>query len=753
MIKKIKNNLERSVALFEIVLMILSVLTFSYLIGSEIEIIDASDKFVNIPNTAAQEAARLGKEAAEKIKLETIASHIPRSNPIPGAATPKVGTSTAAEIAKAAAGGAELGPTPVGDILTTPATQKWWQIAWEGTKKVVGQAAVNALIGYGLYMATSYISQLAGWGKTKSEELGSDIGWGYFLGSTLAAIIAQTPLANVGWIGALVNPIGGGLFGGLISVSWLGIAGIIGGGIVFILKYTETDIKIITYSCNPWFPEKGGEHCEECNKGEFPCSEYRCESLGMGCELINKGEEEEMCVWLNEDDILPPEISSWDVPLNKNLFEYVPGKATSPGDKGVEIKYKETDDGCVPPFTRFEYGITLNEPGACKYTINDRTKNFDEMGDTWLSNSYYVYNHSILAIHGGNSELESEGIIIPNGGNYEVYVRCEDKNGNTNDGNFVFKYCVSDEPDIEPPRIEVTNPMNTMPIKEGQDSIDIEVYTNKPSDCKWSHNNENYDIMPETMSCASNITEIGANMLYKCTTTLTGLKDSTENKFYFNCKSYPLKQGTEQESERKTMANNYIYTLMGTKALVIDSVTPNNTIVRDSTESVKVILDVKTSSGSDKGNSWCYVKESSAESYTLFLSDATKSNYQHTQELWLTEGNHNYDIKCCDLGGNCDTESISFSVETDTEAPKVIRIYKEGSELKLVTNEKAECVYDTTSCNYVFENGVKVSSVDGVRHNIGWSTQDTLYIKCKDDFEGQPSAETCTIIIRPSDTF
>jgi hypothetical protein len=73
--------------------------------------------------------------------------------------------------------------------------------------------------------------------------------------------------------------------------------------------------------------------------------------------------------------------------------------------------------------------------------------------------------------------------------------------------------------------------------------------------------------------------------------------------------------------------------------------------------------------------------------------------------------------------------------------------------LKLVTNEKSECVYDTTSCNYVFDNGVKISSFDGVQHNIGWSTQDTLYIKCKDDFEGQPSAETCTIIIRPSDTF
>ena len=73
--------------------------------------------------------------------------------------------------------------------------------------------------------------------------------------------------------------------------------------------------------------------------------------------------------------------------------------------------------------------------------------------------------------------------------------------------------------------------------------------------------------------------------------------------------------------------------------------------------------------------------------------------------------------------------------------------------MKLITSEKAECVYDTTSCSYEFENGVAISSSDNIEHTTDWDTENTFYIKCKDEFEGQPAADECTIIVRPSDTF
>jgi hypothetical protein len=362
------------------------------------------------------------------------------------------------------------------------------------------------------------------------------------------------------------------------------------------------------------------------------------------------------------------------------------------------------------------------------------------------------------SIHGGASELESEGLLnlssleLSNGKNWEVFVRCKNENGIANDGSFVFKYCVQDEPDITAPIISGTTPLNGFPVQQGLTQIDIEVYTNKPSDCKWSHTDDEYESMPNLMTCAQSITEMNANMLYKCTTTLTGLRDSVENKFYFNCESYPLKEGTDRESERRHLTENEVYTLVGTKALVLDSVKPKTgDIIRDSTETVPVTLEAKTSAGYDSGESSCSFKATGSTGDYIFF--ANTDSYQHSQELWLTAGDYSYDVRCCDLGGNCDTEISDFSVETDFEAPMVVRLYNEGNSLKLITNEKSECVYDTTSCNYEFANGIRISSSDNIEHSADWDTENTLFIKCKDEFDGQPSADQCTMIARPSDSF
>ena len=65
---------------------------------------------------------------------------------------------------------------------------------------------------------------------------------------------------------------------------------------------------------------------------------------------------------------------------------------------------------------------------------------------------------------------------------------------------------------------------------------------------------------------------MSAQMLYKCSTNLTGLKDKTENKYYFRCKDQPL----AAESKRNSNSESYQFTLLGTQPLVIDSVSPEN---------------------------------------------------------------------------------------------------------------------------------------------------------------------------------
>jgi len=105
------------------------------------------------------------------------------------------------------------------------------------------------------------------------------------------------------------------------------------------------------------------------------------------------------------------------------------------------------------------------------------------------------------------------------------------------------------------------------------------------------------------------------------------------------------------------------------------------------------------------------------------------------------------------LGGNSDTESVSFSVETDTDAPMVVRAYKEETYLKIITNEPAVCVYDVKDCGYTFEDGIKMTTMDDINHYTDWNTKTNFYVKCKDEYEKQPSPDECSIIIRPFEIY
>ena len=599
----------------------------------------------------------------------------------------------------------------------------------------IGDLAINLGIAVGLYFASKFLGPLLlGLDEETSDRLGWCLGLGYGIGST------------VGWVGQMLGN-SEGLFASVFGesftmVTWMGVIGLGIGILIFIFTSKTKKVEAREYTCYSWQPLSGGKDCEKCNNEDYPCSKYKCESLGQQCELINEGTGEEMCVWNNKNDIAPPIISSWDEPLDKENYEYTPDKATLPPDKGVIIKNKNSEDGCIPPFTKVYYGIELDEPATCRVSL-ERTDTYEEM-ETVLSNGVYRYKHTLMSLHGGINGTGENSLSLDNDGEYELYIRCEDKAGNTNVGTFVFKYCVSEEPDLTAPSIELTDPVNNMPVAQGTSSMDIHVYVNKPADCRWSHNDEAYDVMTEQMSCAQGVTEINANALYKCSTTLTGLKDEQDNTFYFRCKSYP----GYDEADRHENKQSYVYNLVGTKKLVLDWAEPNGTLIKDSTDMIKVTLKAHTSAGYKDGQAQCYSKQSSQSdtSYILFMNT---NSYEHSQDLWLTRGQYNYDIRCCDLGGNCDKATIGFEVDTDKDSPIIVRAYKDSNKLKIITNEEAECVYDTMDCSYAIEDGVDLTTSDHLEHYTDWDTDNTLYIKCQDEFGNEPSPNECSIVARP----
>jgi len=749
-----KNNIKeikgKTIALSQIFILMVSIFTFAYFVGDEFKFVEAVEEEEEIMGIVPAPSA----PSATSIPVSPSATTLAKEALL----APQIPVTTGAEYQQATFAEKAAYLAEQDAILAKKAEI----LTGLGTHVVV--AVANAGIAIAFYFGGKALGEVFfGTGSPVAEQLGQALAWGYGIGAGIGMLIELIPGGAASSIGFLSSSLGFsvpllgtpiiGLAGGLIG---LGVA-----GVIWFFTATNERIDTVQFTCSPWQPKTKGEDCGKCNNGQLPCTEYKCKSLG-NCEfIVNEKTGEDVCVWDDRNDIAAPIISSWAEPLKEN-FSYTPATASLPaestGTSGVTLRYTgEGSDvnGCLSPFKIVPFGISLNKPGKCKMDLVRKDK-FTDMSK-YISFGESIYNHTLYAFSPGLDAAEKEGITIPNGGNYEVYVRCESRNEVSNVGTFVFKFCAQ-EHDGTAPIIPLTEPLNGMPISMGTNSQEVKFYTDKPADCKWSHSDESYDRMTGTMIAETDnseglqsIADMGSNMLYKHTTTLDGLKDEVENKFYVKCKSYPL----NDEADRVTNEESYIYKLLGTRALIIDSVEPlKDSTIKDSTEIVKVTLGARTSAGHKDGESWCKYNETSnptSGDYVLFASD-TSSTYQHSQDLWLEPGNYQYSIKCCDLGGNCKTDSTKFDVETDSTAPIVTRVYKSVDGLNIATNEKSECVYSISSqfeCSYTFEDGIKLTTTDNINHYTEWSTDSIFFVKCKDEFGRGPVSGKCSVIARP----
>jgi len=101
-----------------------------------------------------------------------------------------------------------------------------------------------------------------------------------------------------------------GLFSATGKLNWIGanpaLTGLGIGVVIFALTYKKVTTKIVTFNCMPWQAPSGGDNCQVCNDDKLPCSEYRCKSLGQGCEIVNSGTKDEKCVYVNPRNVNPP---------------------------------------------------------------------------------------------------------------------------------------------------------------------------------------------------------------------------------------------------------------------------------------------------------------------------------------------------------------------------------------------------------------------------------------------------------------
>ena len=586
----------------------------------------------------------------------------------------------------------------------------WW------SQKYTDYSPLNSLAHAGTITAlTHLISGLSGMTSQQSQALDAAVFSGTIVGEGVAAKFGQ------GW-------------------GWT--AGLIVAGAVLYSQYTKEKTITHTFTCGTWHPPAGGQYCEECNGNSLlPCSEYQCKSLGEACELVNAGTGDDKCVWKDPKDVTAPLITSWTDALMSG-YTYSKDNAVSPPDAGVIIRDTENTksaEGCIPAFTPFTFGIILDEPAKCRVDYQ-RKQTYDNMSYDFGGSSLFKYNHTQTMSLPGPDALASENITLQNGGWFTIYVKCQDANGNYNVNDFGFRFCVDESPDTTPPVIEVVSPIDESPIAYNTTKTNVDIYLNEAANCKWSHSAQGYDEMQNTMTCANRPTQMNAQMLYKCSATLDGLKNAPEkNKFYFQC---------EDVSEQKNPNQIYSYTLLGTKPLYIDSVYPDNdTVVKDASETVKVTLRVETSAGYNDGEATCSYAPAGSSNFVSFLNT---DDYKHTHDLWLPQGTYNYKIKCVDNGGNADITTINFDVDSDTESPAITRIFHYANTLYVITDEEGECAYSFADCKYEMADGTPLTKdSDGIEHRTNWEIDKTYYVKCKDMYGNEPSPDECSAILRP----
>ncbi len=597
--------------------------------------------------------------------------------------------------------------------------------------KIVGSFAAAALAAAVIWGAF----KIAGAGKRNMHDV------------TQAATAA---VAVAGTIGA-ISSVGGPITMAITAVVM---------GIWIAATYQDYSQEIFTYQAQSWQPLSGGEDCEKCNEFRYGCSEYQCHSLGKSCEIVNKGTIYELCDWVNEDDMLPPELTVLESALLSGDYIYMNSDATLPEERGAKVIYNPSSDGCLPPFTPISFGVESDKPAECKID-GLRKNNLSQMSSYMLEGNSAVYNHTVYLPASGmpsREGLEAIGAVSP-GEEYTLFIRCESNNGIITTANFLMEFCIDDGPDKQAPIIKSTNYLQESYVTFNQSQVPLEVYTNEPADCRWDFQDLDYDVMNNEMwDCSQTINQYLSPLTftYGCRADLTGIKDGENNEYYIRCKDKPWLAGVNNATgSRIANKDSYVLNLKGTYPLQIDEITingeENGTTIIDSTNTVQVTLNVKTSAGANEGKAKCQYGIA-GNFYDFFNNGNFDFLYENVQDVFLSQGNYEYDIKCRDEAGNSIQDTINFEVDIDKEAPMVVRMYSEEGNLKLITNEEATCVYatdSTTECNYAYEDGIEMTSVGETTHYVDWNTETNLYIKCKDVFGNLPILQDdCSIIAR-----
>ncbi|MBU2052767.1 MAG: hypothetical protein KJ721_00830 [Nanoarchaeota archaeon] len=528
--------------------------------------------------------------------------------------------------------------------------------------------------------------------------------------------------------------------GPLMAVFWVAIIIMV---FIAIIGWGETQIRRVEFTCMPWQAPLGGSDCKKCDDDPMkPCSEYKCDSLGQACELLNANTENPICESLPNDG-RPPIISTKEISEDYSFTEIA--------NKRVKLSSMDRDDECITEFTQVSFSLETDEYAQCKFDF-ERTGKYEDMAKYPIEQTIFSREHNFVFSMPSVGSLEVynvTGDLKEMFGNMNMYVRCQDYHGNVNVDEYAVNFCINSGPDRTAVKhaFTKTEPKSGSFVAYNQTEQDLTIWINEPAECKYDVvGNKSYDQMLNSMECKTDITEIG-KYGWACNTTLTGL-EAGQNDFYIKCKDKPwviTQEDIDKYEARNVNAEAFVYTIHGSKSMLkIDSVSPKGEI-DFGFEPISLDLEAKTSGGMDNGESTCYYSFTDYDRENQFFE--TFSRY-HKQNFNLMRGDYTFAIRCEDDAGNLAYENASFTLNIDSSPPEVVRVYKSGNYMRLITDEDAECYYSFNNCYFDIDTSVSTTSGFSTIHSAEWILGKTYHIRCKDVW-GNANTD-CAIKVSPS---
>jgi len=480
---------------------------------------------------------------------------------------------------------------------------------------------------------------------------------------------------------------------------------------------TET----ITVNCNTWQAPVGGSDCDECQEDGKECSEYRCKSLGQMCALVNEGTSDEKCVSMHPNDVVPPYIAVDKATIvhKTDSIDYE-NQIIEVKGKGFEINKK------IAPFTAVTLAVTTNEYAQCKFDVDHNVK-FDDMAQ-YFGDSVFRINHTMTFSLPGVL-AEEELLDITNGGEYQVFIKCQDGNGNKNEDGYYAKFTIDDGPDFTAPVIEMTSIPNEGFVSYGTNETVLSIFVNEPANCNWDDIDVDFDDMYNSFSCKKGPFPSTSLFygLYECTTIIDGLENGKVSSYYFGCEDQPNKP----KEDRNVNSESYVFKLQGTYPLEITSVYPKDNIELFTNSPV---LKVVTSGGAhSNGVSICgynFIDPSPLSAIDFLNTD----NSVHEQPFFnLTADDYTVYINCIDIAGNVDDAISEFTISVDTYPPVLLQSYTDPGILHIVMDEASTCEYSVEG-EFTYGSGIQMTGVNTEEHTASLEG-DVFYIGCEDLFE------------------